>query len=32
VASLALSVGGGAVIYFGVLLLAGVNLRQFVRK
>jgi putative peptidoglycan lipid II flippase len=32
VASLALSVGGGAVIYFGVLLVAGVNLRQFVRK
>ena len=30
--SLALMLGGAAVVYFGVLLLAGVQLRQFVRK
>jgi len=29
---LALCVGGGAVLYFLVLLLAGLNLRQFIRK
>lgn len=29
---LALCVAGGAVVYFLVLLLAGLNLRQFVRK
>ncbi len=32
VLSLALMMGGAAVVYFGVLLLAGVQLRQFVRK
>jgi len=30
--SLALIMGGATVVYFGVLLLAGVQLRQFVRR
>jgi putative peptidoglycan lipid II flippase len=29
---LALCVGGGVLVYFLALLLAGLNLRQFVRK
>lgn len=32
VLSLALLVGGAVVVYFGALLLAGVHLRQFMRK
>ncbi len=32
VVALALTVMGSVVVYFGVLLLAGVNLRQFVRR
>ena len=32
VVTLALTVMGSVVVYFGVLLLAGVNLRQFVRR
>jgi hypothetical protein len=32
IAMLILIVGGAVVVYFGVLLLAGVQLRQFVRK
>jgi putative peptidoglycan lipid II flippase len=32
VLSLALIVAGAVVVYFGVLMLAGVQLRQFVRK
>lgn len=29
---MAVSLGGSALLYFGVLLLSGLNLRQFVRK
>jgi hypothetical protein len=30
--AMVLIVGGAVVVYFGALLLAGVQLRQFVRK